>query len=236
MADSTMYRERAPRAEVAESFIWERRQWRPVSWSALLVGIFAAFGTAAILALFGAAIGAHQLAPNEPANWKALGAGAIIFGALSAFISYFVGGWIAGRIVGGSRQVTAAHGLLTWLISIPAVALFMAVGAGTLLGGLSSALEAAAIGATQLDQRQIRQAERERQMDKAVESARQALSGATGIAQVENRPEETAGALARNSALAALLFALLGLAGGLVGGGAAGNRMPMFLPSVRSAL
>ena len=114
-----------------------RAEHWPINWSAIWVGTLAALAVALIVSLAGAALGAHQLGPGgRIASWKDVGFGALVFSVVGAFAAFVVGGWVAGKINGFRRAETdMLHGAIVWLVAVPLLVAFAALGAGTLFGG-----------------------------------------------------------------------------------------------------
>jgi hypothetical protein len=114
-----------------------RAEYWPINWSAIWVGALAALAVALIVSLAGAALGAHQLGPGgRIASWKDVGFGALVFAVVGAFSAFVVGGWVAGKINGFRRAETdMLHGAIVWLVAVPLLVAFAAIGAGTLFGG-----------------------------------------------------------------------------------------------------
>ena len=122
----------------------------PINWSAIWVGTLAALAIALIVSLAGAALGAHQLGPGgRIASWKDVGFGALVFSVVGAFAAFVVGGWVAGKINGFRRAETdMLHGAIVWLVAVPLLVIFAALGAGTLFGGWYGGLAGTPIWAT----------------------------------------------------------------------------------------
>ena len=122
----------------------------PINWSAIWVGTLAALAIALIVSLAGAALGAHQLGPGgRIASWKDVGFGALVFSVVGAFAAFVVGGWVAGKINGFRRAETdMLHGAIVWLVAVPLLVTFAALGAGTLFGGWYGGLAGTPIWAT----------------------------------------------------------------------------------------
>src|SRR5919202_4118702 len=112
------------------------RYW-PINWSSIWVGALSALAVALIFGLAAIAVGAHQVGPaaNKPTT-GALGLATLIFSVFGAFTAFVVGGWVAGKINGFRRAETdMLHGAIVWLVAVPLLVAFAAIGAGTLFGG-----------------------------------------------------------------------------------------------------
>ena len=111
-------------------------EWR-VYWTGIWVGTLAALATALIIGLIGIAVGAHHFAPNDRIlRWGDVGPGTLIFTVLGSFFSFVVGGWTAAKIAGTHRaESSSLHGAIVWLLTVPALVMLAAIGAGGFFGG-----------------------------------------------------------------------------------------------------
>lgn len=130
-----LYEERITVNDRAEDVTAKNR----VQWGPIIAGVLSALTILIILAVLGLAIGSSALKPRNVG--QALGTGAAIWGAISAIIAFFVGGYVAAKTaaVGG-----AGSGLINGVLvgcTILAVALYLAgSGASGLIGSLGSNL------------------------------------------------------------------------------------------------
>ena len=190
----------------------------PVSWTAVGVGALASVAGVLLFGLIGVAIGAHLLGPeHRVVDLKKFGFGALAFSVFVAFLSFVIGGWIAGKIGGFLRSEPAMlHGGIVWLVTVPLLAILASMGAGSALGawhaGMTSAPhwsnapnspferpEAPGFGATEEERKQYRD---------ELEAYR------TKVKQwQEDTPKAT-----RNAALGTVTALLLGLMGSVLGG------------------
>ncbi len=108
-----------------------------VRWGPIIAGIFAALSTLAALTVLGIAIGAASFDPGDQASSFGIGAG--IWGAISALISFGVGGWLAARTaaVGGNSN-GILNGAMVWFVTIPLLMYLLGSGIGALLGTAGS--------------------------------------------------------------------------------------------------
>lgn len=111
--------------------------WRPwLVWSAVWVGALSALAVGLIIGLIGFAIGAHQLTAPRAATFHNVRLVTTIFNVAGAFFAFVVGGWVAARFVNARRAEAAIlHGVVAWLVTIPAMLLLSAAGAGVMFGG-----------------------------------------------------------------------------------------------------
>ena len=117
-------------SEVSSASYW------PINWSSIWVGVLSALAVALIFGLAAIAVGAHQIGPAAKApTTGALGLAALIFSVFGAFISFVVGGWVAGKINGFRRAETdMLHGAIVWLVAVPIFVGLAALGAGNFFG------------------------------------------------------------------------------------------------------
>jgi len=211
----------------------ERWAHWPVNWSAVWVGALAGLTAVLLLGLIGIAVGAHLLDPeHRVVDLKKLGIGALAFSVFSAFLSFVLAGWVAGKIAGILHAEPAMlHGAITWLVAVPMLVALSALGAGSSFGGWYAGLvgspawaksagapfdrpEALAPGATEQERAQY---------TTELSEYRQ---------KVKQWQEDTPKAT-RNSALGAVTALLLGLVGSVLGGWMACGE-PMTLTHQRS--
>ena len=113
----------------------EYDNWRPI-WSAVWVGALTAIAVGLMIGLIGFAVGAHQLTAPRFTTWKNVGILTSIFNIGGAFFAFVAGGWVAARIAGLRRAEPAMlHGGVVWLLTIPMMLVFAALGATGHWGG-----------------------------------------------------------------------------------------------------
>jgi hypothetical protein len=122
--------------ETPASTVYEVRHW-PVNWSAVFAGSLAALAVALVAGLASIAVGAQIVGHNEHiVAWNRVHFGGIIWAVCSAFLSFVVGGWVAGKITGHTRAEHAMlHAVMAWLVAIPFFIFIASLGAGGYLGG-----------------------------------------------------------------------------------------------------
>jgi hypothetical protein len=111
-------------------------EYWPINWSSIWVGVLSAMAVALIFGLAAIAVGAHQIGPGGKApTTGALAVAALIFSVFGAFISFVVGGWVAGKINGYRHAETdMLHGAIVWLVAVPILVALAALGAGNFFG------------------------------------------------------------------------------------------------------
>lgn len=117
-----------------------------VRWGPIVAGLLAALGTFVLLSILGSAIGATTLsvngnAPPAGATGRDYGIAAGIWGAISALLSFFIGGYIAAKAsaVGGSGNGWL-NGSMVFLSGLFLIIWLASQGAGGLFGALGTNL------------------------------------------------------------------------------------------------
>jgi hypothetical protein len=106
----------------------------PVAWSAIWVGTLCALAVGLIIGLLGFAVGAHEL--SRYVDWKKVRLITVAFSIGGAFFAFVAGGWTAARIAGIRRSEPAIlHGSIVWLLALPLLLAFAALGASAHFGG-----------------------------------------------------------------------------------------------------
>ncbi|HUR57151.1 MAG TPA: hypothetical protein VM029_05550 [Opitutaceae bacterium] len=110
---------------------------RSPAWGAIFAGAVAGLGTHILLMMLLTAIGMGAASPATDDNPVAtFGVGTAIAWTISALISLFVGGWVAGRCAARVHSVSGTvHGFLVWCVGTIAAVLIVSSGAGALIGG-----------------------------------------------------------------------------------------------------
>ncbi len=129
----------APLASQPTTPIHAPVQSRCLSWGAIIGGVVAALALQVLLMMLGAGLGFAAYDPITSDNpVSSLGAGAMIIQGISAVVSLWFGGWVAGRFTPIGVRVSAwLHGFLVWSVATVAGLLFVTAGAGWAMGGLS---------------------------------------------------------------------------------------------------
>ena len=128
--------ERASYAVAADTRPW------PVWWGAVWVGALSAIALVLIFGLLGIALGAYAGVPTRGyPSWREFGFGTMLMSVLGAFLAFAVGGWAAGKIVGaGPAERTMLHAAIAWLVAVPFLLGFAAIGSGVYFGTWYSGL------------------------------------------------------------------------------------------------
>lgn len=103
-----------------------------IRWGPILGGLFAALATLISLGMLGLAIGLSVYDANDPLGGFGIGAG--IWGAITALIAFFVGGWVAARSAAFAGRTSGIfNGAMVWFVAIPLLVYIL----GTGIGGLA---------------------------------------------------------------------------------------------------
>lgn len=109
----------------------------PLSWRAVFAGCFAGLAAHLLLTLLGLGLGFRAIDPaNNDNPFADFGVGTGIVWTISALISLYIAGFIAGRSIDqGDRRTGVIHGFLVW--SVATVVMFTVLGAtvGSLAAG-----------------------------------------------------------------------------------------------------
>lgn len=121
---------------------------RRLSWGAILAGVVVSVCVQTMLTVLGVAVGAATVdAARAAASTMGIGAG--IWLAVSGIISFYCGGWSAGRLAGIPRAVESTmHGFLAWCLTLVlGMVLFTSAVTG-ILGAASNLMGQASAGGT----------------------------------------------------------------------------------------
>jgi hypothetical protein len=105
-----------------------------VNWSAVWIGALAAIAAALVFGLIGTAAGATSV--HAIASWHTVPFGDVAAIVCAGFFSMAAGGWAAAKVTALKHAEPAIlHAVVAWLVTLPAILLLLALGAGTALGG-----------------------------------------------------------------------------------------------------
>jgi hypothetical protein len=127
---------------------------RPISWGAVFAGVVVTLALQSMLSVLGVAIGAGTFNPGET---EGFGVGAGLWFIISAVISLFIGGWVAGRLSGAMGTMDSTlHGVLTWGLSTLIGFWLITTALGNIIGGAANIMARATETLTQqIDQGQL---------------------------------------------------------------------------------
>ena len=178
-----------------------------VRWGPIVAGLVTALTSLLLLSLLGLALGLTTVNAGDAAAQGSLPEGAgrnsALWGALSALLSFLLGGYVAGKTSAVfDRNWGALNGALVFLLGVPVMLWLASQGLGAVLGSLGSFA-----GGLNADPGQVQNA-----AQNAGDQARQAAQNVQPI-DVARAAER-----ARNAAWGALAGSLLGLGASALGG------------------
>ena len=109
-----------------------------IAWSAIVAGSLVALAVGLVLAILalGLGLGAVDVVSGEDADAGTITAAVGVWWTVSALLSLFVGGWVAGRIAGGPFAPGGVFlGILVWALVTLASLYILTTAVSTVLGG-----------------------------------------------------------------------------------------------------
>jgi hypothetical protein len=148
VADTTIVEPRTVRHDDvmhATSAVHDTRLVDHVRWGPILGGFLCGLTSVVLLSMLGLALGITAANPWTSVGQGTLpqgaGWGSLIWAGLASLISYFIGGFVAGRSSNTfDRNWGALNGALVFGLSIPFTMWLASMGAGAILGGLGNFL------------------------------------------------------------------------------------------------
>ena len=114
-----------------------------IRWGPIFGGLFAALATLITLSVLGLAINLSTFNANDPLGNFGIGAG--IWGALTALIAFFVGGWVSGRSATFNGKTSGLfNGAMVWFVAIPLLVYMLGSGVGALVSTAGNVASTAA--------------------------------------------------------------------------------------------
>ena len=119
---------------------WDRgMQWKPV-----VAGALAGFAVMIVLTTLGAALGISAADAADGGDGRAAGSGAGIWWMLTALAAGLFGGWVIARTARRDLDYDPViYGTLAWVIGTIILLFLLAIGVGSMMGGLGGGLGAA---------------------------------------------------------------------------------------------
>jgi hypothetical protein len=167
---------------------WDRgMQWKPV-----VAGALAGFAMMIVLTTLGAALGIAAGDAADGGDSRAVGTAAGVWWLLTALAAGVFGGWVIARTARRDLDYDPViYGVLAWVIGTIILLFLLAVGVGSMLGGLGGGLGAAV--------------------------AERGASGVGGSPADTARVAETAANVGKGAAWGLLLSQILGIGGSIFG-------------------
>ncbi len=127
--------------------------YRRISWGAVFAGAITSLSSLVVMTILGAALGWAGALREGQALTRTLSMGTVIWLPLSAVASFYIGGWVAGRLTEIARvSESVIHGIASWSVVVVALAFVFtassvgglgmisrSVGAGASISGAGSA-------------------------------------------------------------------------------------------------
>lgn len=201
-----------------------------VRWGPILAGLFAALSTLAVLSILGIAIAGSAYDPGD--NPRNFGIGAGVWGAVSALLAFFIGGWLAARSAAvRGHNAGVLNGAMVWVVTIPLMLYMLMGGVGALFRttgqAVSTGVQAASNAAGQVANSNNSQQLEDRAQTAGAKIQATTQNVANQITSAVSNPdnqEKAANATAK-TAWGTLVSLLLGLAAAAFGGHV-GSRTP----------
>ena len=206
-----------------------------VQWGPIIAGVVAAIVSFLLLTILGFALGASVLEPADTAG--EISKWAAVWGAITAVVSFFFGGWIAARSSAVDGTFAALlNGLMVGATGLLLIIWLSATGLGNLFGTIGSAVGsvanvAASVAPAAGDAANINATQAGNQVEEAtgidVNNPQAAATAVAGqVQQVANQAEEAIAAAdnpqtfdaVRKGAISTFLVLLLPLLAGALGG------------------
>jgi hypothetical protein len=106
-----------------------------IRWGPILAGLATVITSMLVLTVLGLAIGLSAFDPDD----DGVGTAAAIWSALSALVSFFLGGWVAGKTASVHGDDNALlNGFMVGASALALLLLLTGMGLGNLLGGIGS--------------------------------------------------------------------------------------------------
>ena len=118
-----------------------------ISWSAVFAGVAVSLVAQLLLNMLGVGLGIGQIDVNSANNTSASGFSTMagLWWAISAIVSFGIGGYTAGRLSGVPEPSTAAwHGLTSWAFTTLVLFYLLTTTVSSIMGGAVSAVGSAA--------------------------------------------------------------------------------------------
>ena len=131
----------APLAIEGQRPTWDRgMQWKPI-----IAGALAGFAAMIVLTTLGAALGISAADAADGADARSVGTAAGIWWLLTVIASGLFGGWVVARTARRDLDYDPViYGVLAWAVGTLILLFLLAIGVGSMMGGLGGGLGAAA--------------------------------------------------------------------------------------------
>lgn len=97
--------------------------YRRISWGAVFAGAITSLSTLVVMTTLGAALGWAGALREGQALTRTLSMGAVLWLPVSAIVSFYAGGWVAGRLTEIARvSESVIHGVASWSVVVVTLA------------------------------------------------------------------------------------------------------------------
>jgi hypothetical protein len=123
----------------ASTTVTADRTRTPLCWGAVIAGAVTALSAHLLITTFGIGLGVQMInATTDPEPVKRFSVGVGVVWTISALLSLWLGGWVAGRVTPEpSRGLGRLHGVLVWSLATVVMAFAVTTSSGLLLGGVA---------------------------------------------------------------------------------------------------
>ncbi len=123
----------------ASTTVTADRTTPPLCWGAVIAGAVAALSAHLLITTFGVGLGVQMIdAVSDPDPARRFSVGVGVVWSVSALLSLWLGGWVAGRLTPEpSRDLGRLHGVLVWSVATVVMAFAVTTSSGLLLGGVA---------------------------------------------------------------------------------------------------
>lgn len=130
-----------------------RGGFQRISWGAVIAGSIVSIAVLVFMTTLGAGIGLTSMpsaiSGGGAAAARSFGIGGGVYMLLSGIVSFFCGGWVAGRLNGIPRvSESVIHGIVSWALTTVLLAFALTTAVGALGGAIGVSRTSAAIGQT----------------------------------------------------------------------------------------
>ena len=165
----------SPAIETGENVMPVRNR---VQWGPIVAGLLTAIATMLVMTVLGIALGASVLDRNAPGD--DIGTWAGIWGAISAIVSFFVGGWVAAKTAAvGGPFAGLINGFMVGAAGLALILWLTGAGLGNLFGTIGANVgDIANVAQDQAQQQGATPADAQAQADQAQAQGEQTARGA----------------------------------------------------------
>jgi len=170
----------------------ERRVTSRIGWSAILAGTAISVALWATLHTLGMGAGLTAIDPDDAGTLKGAGIGTGVWSLIAPALALFVGGLVAGRVVGVfDRSLSAIHGGVVWALTTVLGVTLLVYGLSAAIGGTAQLAGDAAQGTASLVARGAAAFDGDGAMDALGLSGDDLVAPINGQLREQGKPEVT---------------------------------------------